>query len=82
MCAKCWVVTAFSCHLVFDVLFYERKDCPLKGDSQATIKLLASWKCLDTLKNTFSSTKVNPQMLVVNINNSQKMPLWLFNRPY
>ena len=31
-----------SIHLVFDVLFYERKDCPLKGDSEATINLLAS----------------------------------------
>ena len=29
------------------------KDCPLKGDSEATINSLSSQKCLDTLKNTF-----------------------------
>ena len=29
-------------HLVFDVLLYERKDCPLKGDSEATINSLSS----------------------------------------
>ena len=28
MYAKCYVVTTFNRHLVFDVLFYERKDCP------------------------------------------------------
>ena len=43
----------FSRHLVFDVLFYERKDCPVKGDSEATINSLSSQKCLDTLRNTF-----------------------------
>ena len=53
MCAKCKVVTTFSSHLVFYVLFYERKDCPLEGDSEATINSLSSWKCLDTLKNRF-----------------------------
>ena len=51
MCAK--VVTTFSRHLVFDLLFYERKDCPLKGDSEATINSLSSEKYIDTLKNTF-----------------------------
>ena len=40
-------------NLVFDVLFYERKDCPLKGDSEATINSLSSEKYLDTFKNTF-----------------------------
>ena len=40
MCAKCKVVTTFSRHLVFDVPFYERKNCPLKGDSEATINPL------------------------------------------
>ena len=43
----------FEINIVFDVLFYERKDCPLKGDSKATINSLSSYKCLDTLKNTF-----------------------------
>ena len=28
-----------SQHLVFDVLFYERKDCPLKGNNEAYNKL-------------------------------------------
>ena len=42
-----------SRHLVFDVLFYEREDCPLKGDSGATINSLSSQKYLDTLKNMF-----------------------------
>ena len=42
-----------SIHLVFDVLSYERKDCPVKGDSEATINSLSSQKCLDTLRNTF-----------------------------
>ena len=32
---------------------YERKDCPLKGDSEATINLFSSEKYLDTLKTTF-----------------------------
>ena len=36
------LVRTFSRHLVFDVLFYERKDCPLKGDSEATINSLSS----------------------------------------
>ena len=53
MCAKRKIVTTFRCHLVFDVLFYQRKDCPLEGDSEATINALSSQKCLDTLKNTF-----------------------------
>ena len=35
------------------ILFYERKDCPLKGDSEATINSLSSEKYVDTLKNTF-----------------------------
>ena len=39
--------------IVFDILFYESKDCPLKGNSEATIKSLSSAKYLDTLKNTF-----------------------------
>ena len=26
----------FEINIVFDVLFYERKDCPLKGDSKAS----------------------------------------------
>ena len=39
MCAKCKVVTTFSRYLVFNVLFYERKDCPLKGDSRGFNKL-------------------------------------------
>ena len=46
-------VTTFSRHLVFDVLFYERKDCPLKGNNEATINSLSSEKYLDTSKNTF-----------------------------
>ena len=54
MCAKCWVVTTFSRHTVFDVLFYERKDCTLKGDSEATINSLSSEKYPDALKNKFA----------------------------
>ena len=42
MCAKCRVATTLSHHVVFDVLFYERKDCPLKVDSEATIDSLSS----------------------------------------
>ena len=38
MSAKCWVVTTFSRHLVFDLLFYERKDFPLMGDSDAYVR--------------------------------------------
>ena len=53
MYVKCWVVTTFFGHLVFDVLFYKRKDCPLKSESEATINSLSSEKYLDTLKNTF-----------------------------
>ena len=34
-------VRTFGDHLVFNVLFYERKDCPLKGDSEATINSLS-----------------------------------------
>ena len=45
--------TNLSRHIVLDVLFYERKDCPLKGDSEAKINSLSLRKCLDTLKNTF-----------------------------
>ena len=52
MCAKCWVITTFSRHFVFDVLFYKRKDCPLKGDSEATINSRSLEKYLNTLKNT------------------------------
>ena len=37
MSAKCWVVTTFSRHLVFDLLFYERKDFPVMGDSDAYV---------------------------------------------
>ena len=37
----------------FDVLFYERKDCPLKGNSAPTSNSLSSQKYLDTFKNTF-----------------------------
>ena len=45
-------VTPFSRHLVFDVLFYEMKDCPLiKGDR--AINSLSLQKCRDTLKDTF-----------------------------
>ena len=40
-------------NLVVDVLFYERKNYPLKGDSEATINSLSSEKYLDTFKNTF-----------------------------
>ena len=40
-----------SQHLVFDVLFYERKDCPLKGNNEATINSLSAEKYLNTLKN-------------------------------
>ena len=47
------LLQTFSRHLVFDVLFYERKDCPHKGDSEATINSLSSQKYLDTFKNTF-----------------------------
>ena len=53
MSSKCWVLTTFRRHLVFDVLFYERQDCPLKGDSEGTINSLSSQKYLDTLKNMF-----------------------------
>ena len=52
MCTKCYVITTFSRHLVFDVLFYERKDCPLKGNNEATINSLSVEKYLNTLKNT------------------------------
>ena len=38
MSAKCWVVTRFSRHLVFDLLFYERKDFPPMGDSDAYVR--------------------------------------------
>ena len=41
-----------SQHLVFDVLFYKRKDCPLKGNNEATINSLSVEKYLNTLKNT------------------------------
>ena len=48
------IILTFTCrHLVFEVLFYERKDCPLKGDKETKINSLSSYKCLDTLKNTF-----------------------------
>ena len=47
------VITTFSRQPSFDVLVYERKDCPLKGDSEATINSLSFEKYLDTLKNTF-----------------------------
>ena len=50
---KFQVVRTFSRHLVFDLLFYERKDCPLNGDSEATINSLSSQKYLDTLRNMF-----------------------------
>ena len=53
MCAKCKVVRTFSCHLVFNVLFYKWQHCPLKGDSEATINSLSSQKYHDTLKNMF-----------------------------
>ena len=36
-----------SQHLVFDVLFYERKDCPLKGNNEATINSLSVEKYLN-----------------------------------
>ena len=36
-------------HLVFDVLFYGRRDCPLK----ATINSLSWYKYFDTSNNTF-----------------------------
>ena len=42
MCAKRKVVITFRFHLVFDVLFYKRKDCPLEGDSEATVNALSS----------------------------------------
>ena len=38
MSAKCWVVTTFNRHLVFDPLFYERRDFPLMGDSDADVR--------------------------------------------
>ena len=38
--------------LCFDVLFYERKDCPLKGKNEATINSLSVEKYRNTLKNT------------------------------
>ena len=38
MSAKCWVVTTFNRHLVFDLLCYERKDFPLIGDSDAYVR--------------------------------------------
>ena len=40
-------------HFFFDVLFCERKEGPLKGDSEATINSLSSERYFDTLKNTF-----------------------------
>ena len=86
MCAKFKVVTTFSRHLVFDALFYERKDCPLKGDRghnklTLIVDLNNTFVERSTQYSSFSSRN-SPQILVVNVNNSQKMPLRYFHRPY
>ena len=63
-----------SQHLVFDVLFYERKDCPLKGNNEATINSLSVEKYLNALKNMlvdFVATNIRHSAPV----NSLQMPV-------
>ena len=71
------VVTTFSRHLVFDLLPYERKDCPLKGVSEATINYADPNIRQSAPKNSL-------RMLVANVNSQTMttMPLWQFWRPY
>ena len=59
MCAKCEVVRPFSSHLVFNVLFYERKDCPLKGIHQRGLNFQHSRLLLHL--QLISSTTTTPK---------------------
>ena len=52
--------TNLSRHIVLDVLFYERKDCPLKGDSEAKITLKNTFVERSTQYMSFSSSKQPP----------------------
>ena len=66
-----------SAAIFWHVLFYERKDSPLKGDSEATINSLSSEKYLDTLKNTFverssQNTAFSPRKMPANAGSERK----------